>query len=470
MTMPSTPTETEVKLALERLCLSSEFMGSPVQRSLLEYVVGYSLVGEDRTGKDIAVVIFPGSDPDSSNVKANISFVRDKLRTYYSNDGKQEPVRIDLPIGRTYKASFSYQYKLEALQLYERGTALLGADSHASRLQTIKYFDLAIEADRTLSAAYLARLQVTICDVLLQQATAMDRLGPGFSYFGPLDGELEALEANPSSWFAWCLHGTSRLMGRKIEKARLAFEKALSFNPEQTSLNIGYIFYLLFTGRKEEALRLSELWDESCVDERLITARALFFYLAGEWRAAVKRLPAATASAREIISVNLLLQGLSYLERDRADASHWRIFLASQPWNPYELDYDTHYQSKSSLFEIQMLTNWGDEGFWKKYGLPELFSGFNILALVNVATSHASERAEAMELFTQIENEMSTSWFQLAIASMAVGRHEEAFRCLRGAIEVGDIFALHFDKWPFLSKLRDHPAFEELRVEVAARE
>ena len=463
MSATTIPTREEVLQQLKKLLASQELESKLVLRSLLEYIVRYSLDGEEKGGKEIAVVVFPASDPDSSNVKANIFWVRQELGTYYSGPGSRDYVLIDLPIGRTYKATFAYRYNADAIRLYERGVSLMGGDGHSARLQAKQCFDLAIREENRFAAAHLAKFQVTICNVLLDHAFAVGRLDAFPVPRQRLEGEREVLELNPDSWLAWCLHGIARLIGREPERARQAFDKALSLNREKTRAHIGYAFYLLLTGEREEALQISGTW-EPTLDERLLVARGLFLYLAGQRDAAIEALRSARVSAPEMVTINLLLQGLANLNsgRHNNDTGLEFVFKATSHWIDAQNGSDNH-EDYGRFLDGRYHGRYLEGRFWVGYQFPELFPGFNILTLTKVAGPNGEERAEALELLKQLEERSSARPFQLAIACMAVGRKQESVAHLRQAIRDGDILALQIDQWPFLAELADDPDFEGLR-------
>jgi Tetratricopeptide repeat len=467
MNSTTSPTREQVREELEKI-ISKEFSGSPTRRALLEYIVSSSLNGEEMSGKDISSFIFPGIDPDSGNVKVNVSFIRDHLESYFASEGARDLVHIELPIGRTYKATFSYRYNPEAYRLYEKGLSFLGSDGRANRLQAKRCFDLAILADNTLSAAHVSRLQVSICELLIEHVLATKQYeGSCVPEF--LEGEIETLDSNPTFWFAWCLHGMARLIMRHFEKAKEAFERALSLDSVQTSANICYAFYLLVTGKREEALRASQLWDNSKVDDRMYVARGLFFYLAGERRSAIESLLSPRVLGREMIVINLLLQGLIKLSSEQKYnyyEGRMKIFLASSPWS-ISSNGEEEMEFSQNLYEYRSDYKKGENGFWRGYVFPDLFPGFNILALAKNAKKFNDEKAEAEELLAQLQKKFDARSFQLAIASLAVGQKNNAVKYLRQATIDGDVLARFTDVWPFLSELRGHPALERLNKTLA---
>ena len=90
---------------LDRVCASSELSNKPVMKKLLAYLVTEYLEGRSDLIKaySIGVDVFgQGRSFDldrSAVVRNNAVRLRSLLRTYYLDEGKQNPVRIDIPKG-----------------------------------------------------------------------------------------------------------------------------------------------------------------------------------------------------------------------------------------------------------------------------------------------------------------------------------------------------------------------------------
>src|SRR5262245_15475997 len=97
--------------ALSRVLASERFRNSPRLSRFLDYIVEASLTGEATSLKEytIGVDVFDkplsfGPQTDST-VRAEASKLRLKLRLYYETEGREEPVRIEIPKGG-YRAEF----------------------------------------------------------------------------------------------------------------------------------------------------------------------------------------------------------------------------------------------------------------------------------------------------------------------------------------------------------------------------
>ncbi len=90
---------------LERIKASSEFRNKPVMKRMLSYLVEEHLEGRANQlkGYTIAIDVFGqghGFDPEKSAlVRNNAVRLRGLLKSYYLDEGRSDPVRIDVPKG-----------------------------------------------------------------------------------------------------------------------------------------------------------------------------------------------------------------------------------------------------------------------------------------------------------------------------------------------------------------------------------
>jgi len=94
-----------IRAQLDRIIASSAFAQSRRRQRFLEYLVGETLAGRGKRlkGYNIAIEVFgrplsfnPALDP---LVRVEAARLRDKLREYYAADGRNDPIRIELPKG-----------------------------------------------------------------------------------------------------------------------------------------------------------------------------------------------------------------------------------------------------------------------------------------------------------------------------------------------------------------------------------
>jgi len=101
----STPTGEEVRQALDRIVASPRFSGSERLCRFLRFIIETTLDGRAGEIKEMLVAMEvygrgTSYDPQSDSiVRVEASRLRAKLREYYQDEGKDEPVRILLPRG-----------------------------------------------------------------------------------------------------------------------------------------------------------------------------------------------------------------------------------------------------------------------------------------------------------------------------------------------------------------------------------
>src|SRR5450755_2961153 len=106
-----TPEEERIKEELNRVLLCHEFRSSKRSQDFLRYVVDNALHGHAGMLKErtIGIEVFGRStsyDPsDDATVRVKAGEVRKRLGLYYSDQGAQSPLRIELPSG-TYVPEF----------------------------------------------------------------------------------------------------------------------------------------------------------------------------------------------------------------------------------------------------------------------------------------------------------------------------------------------------------------------------
>ncbi len=81
---------------------SAQLRDRAALRKLLDHIVTKALVGEAAGIKQITVGLeaFQVADSRSSTVRVYATRLRAALHEYYENDGKADPVILDLPPGR----------------------------------------------------------------------------------------------------------------------------------------------------------------------------------------------------------------------------------------------------------------------------------------------------------------------------------------------------------------------------------
>jgi hypothetical protein len=111
-TGPETVSAFEIKEELQRILRSHRFANAPKKRRFLEFVTEQTLLGSGEKLNEFLIgaeVYDRGSDFDPQQdpiVRVQAHEIRRALKSYYEEDGKTSPWRIDLPVGH-YVPNFS---------------------------------------------------------------------------------------------------------------------------------------------------------------------------------------------------------------------------------------------------------------------------------------------------------------------------------------------------------------------------
>ncbi|MBB6462717.1 hypothetical protein [Flammeovirga kamogawensis] len=98
--------DTQLQEQLQKITLSDEFINKPKMRRLLEYIVTEYIEGraDQLKGYNIGIDVFEQGDsfdPDQNAlVRINVGRLRRLLKLYYLEDGKNDPLKIDIPKGK----------------------------------------------------------------------------------------------------------------------------------------------------------------------------------------------------------------------------------------------------------------------------------------------------------------------------------------------------------------------------------
>ena len=101
----SSLSEAAVRQQLEKILASPEFQGSPMLRDFLAFIVEKTLAGQAQEIKGYTVatqVLGRKADFDAGKdpiVRILAGRLRRALERYYATQGRQDPMRIDIPKG-----------------------------------------------------------------------------------------------------------------------------------------------------------------------------------------------------------------------------------------------------------------------------------------------------------------------------------------------------------------------------------
>jgi tetratricopeptide (TPR) repeat protein len=159
------PTRDDKAKQLERMLVSEVFTKAPKLAEFLKYLVERDLKGSGTDEHTIGIEVFGRKedwDPSEDNiVRQNRLNLRKRLSTYYTEEGAQDLVTVDVPNG--YIPVFNYNSRTAADEQCQRGLFHI---AHLSSRPTLSFaigaFEEAIKAEPNygLAYAYLAEAKL----------------------------------------------------------------------------------------------------------------------------------------------------------------------------------------------------------------------------------------------------------------------------------------------------------------------
>ena len=315
----SLPAE-QVELALARIEHSAAFRTSPRHRALLRHMVARVLDDDLSALKEslIAIEVFgrPAASFDpklDTIVRVEARRLRARLSTYYRADGRDTPVRIELPVGSYVPliatrepAQHTAGISRRARDLVERGDHYLRqALSKATLEQALERFDAALRESPDHAPAY-----VGMGRAWLNLATGW-YAPPGTASEHAAEALRQALELDADNAIAHVLLGAiQHQFEHDWLAARRSFERALARAPQLAFVHSAYGCHLFIHNALDEAER--ELLIARRLDPQYVNTRIHMINL----RIAQRRLADAAAeieAVRDVAPETMAITGLSAL-------------------------------------------------------------------------------------------------------------------------------------------------------------
>lgn len=315
----SLPAE-QVELALARIEHSAAFRGSPRHRALLRHLVARVLDDDLPALKEslIAIEVFgrPAASFDpklDTIVRVEARRLRARLSSYYSTDGRDTAIRIELPVGSYVPLIASREaaaretgISRRARDLVERGEHYLRqALSKATLEQALERFDAALRESPDHAPTY-----VGIGRAWLNLATGW-YVEPAVASAHAAEALRQALVLDADNAIAHVLLGAiQHQFERDWPAARRSFERALALAPQLAFVHSAYGCHLFIHNALDDAER--ELLIARRIDPQYVNTRIHMINL----RIAQRRLDDATAeteAVRDIAPETMSISGLSAL-------------------------------------------------------------------------------------------------------------------------------------------------------------
>jgi tetratricopeptide (TPR) repeat protein len=438
--MNGRPSNYEIERQLDRILKSEKFTRSPALSQFLRFAVESDLRDRKISEAIIAREVF-GREPDDDQhfVRVNASHLRDALAEYY--ESASDLIRITGPEGRGYRPTFSYNPQSEAELAYRVGLQVFEKGFYGNHVVDSSGLELLLEDEpghaQANAAVGLARIYFALYG-RGRFTTGQKRIASA--------RELaeESIRLNPRLCMAHIALGAVCCCQFKWSEAKSSFDTALKLDRAHTSAHPVYLVFLAAIGKSGNAFKLAE--------------------------ARFSEEPSALAST--------MLAMLCLIERADFVTFHylcWAHDLDASFW-PADI---VHYLFLVSFYEqlIDLAKNDPRREFASD-GWKHIFPGLYIL-LRRIKDNESSD-AEYQRLIRgwrmwglkdpevaqtfELENgePSSASAWELALAHLAYGKHDEAIKALEQAMDDNHPFTIWLHLWPFLDPLRKYEGFDVL--------
>ncbi len=433
------PPADQVELMLARIEQSDAFRASPRHRALLRHLVYRSLANDTAALKEnvIAVEVFgrPASrfDPKlDSIVRVEARRLRARLASYFSGEGHEAPLRIELPVGSYVPFIAQRQPALQAQAASRRGRDLVERGEHYLRQAlsrnslelAISRFDAALRESPGIAQAY-----VGLGRAWLNMATGW-YTEPAVACEHAAEALRAALALQPNDATAHALLGAiQHQFENDWPAARRSFECALALAPERAFVHSAYGYHLFIHSAHDEAER--ELTVARQLDPQYVNTRIHMVNL----RIAQGRLDDATAeieALRDIAPSAISALGLGALIALLRGDSNSAVALYTQACE----------------------------------ALPDYPGCFISLAGAQaLAGRHDEADALMAQTMTRFDSKL-ISPYVLAIYATRRGRSDEAFRLLERALGERDPNAMQIAVDPCFHSLHADPRWHALKASL----
>ena len=271
----------QVESALARIERSAAFRTSPRHRALLRHLVSRALAEDHASLKEtvIAVEVFgrPAASFDpklDTIVRVEARRLRSRLSTYYRSDGRDTPIRIELPVGSyvpLIAGRSPTQHAADATRrardLVERGEHFLRqALSRETLEQARQRFDQALRESPEHAPA-----SVGLGRAWLNLATGW-HVEPSIASEHAAEALRRALELDPDHAIAHALLGAiQHQFEHDWPRAQRSFKRALALAPQSAFVHSAYGCHLYLHGalaQAEQELQWARRLDPQYVNTR----------------------------------------------------------------------------------------------------------------------------------------------------------------------------------------------------------
>src|SRR5579872_5136316 len=464
--MEPAPTSHEVERQLDRMLASGIFKAAPRLSPLLRYIVLETLAEEAKeegqkdpaklTEHQIGFAVFDNYSSDRTDVRANATALRNRIRKYYTECGTEDPVLIQIPPGG-YRAVFSHNPKSPADRLFREGCARINCfEPSEGEHRSLSLFKEAIRADPNHAGAHAAKAEAELREVLYRRV-----IPPNDPVAAAEMSAMEALRIQPRAWSAHIALGVVHSCRHKWEKALGSFNSAMDIAPLLARDHFWYQGFQMAIGRDQDALRLARSRAEEVRhDPSPQIALGFFLYLARRFDEAEERLSEVAETFPQSWLARLVLACV-YLAQERATEA----LVSVEQAHGILCDQNGLPLRRNEIFPGLLnlcRTRSGEEvelrlarealktaGSWDRWAADEKTNG--------VLPGDADEEPGHYDMHIPFWTPL-----QIALGFIALEKNESAIEALSRAIDEGDPLSVLIPRLPLLDPLRGLLAFQAL--------
>lgn len=420
----------EIRKQCTRLLESEPFAHGEQLRKLLAFMIEHTILNNHHriTQAMIARRVLNAEDFDSvadSSVRRLAARLRERLRDYYSSEGRDDTILISFPKGQPYRLVATRRHSIKtahplnsrAFEEYQKGRSLWATRTPENLHAAMDCFRRAIELFPAYSLAHSA-LGECYSFLALWGAPAREVMPHARTH------TLRALKIDDNNPEAHALLGmVLSCYEWDWSSATREFERALAFDDENPGTYCMYASHLISVGRYREAAQAARLAQaaESQGASVLINSHV----------------------AKVLFVAGYCQEASSLLTRIRIENPNF--YLTHYLLGILQGIVNTEY--RSAICSLQKAADLSGQNS----------SVLSVLGSVQVRAGHTSDAENVLGLLLRRRRKTYVPSTDLASLPWDLGRIDKAFECLERAFEERCIFLSWLASWPPLKGMTNDP-------------
>jgi hypothetical protein len=440
-----TPDQEEIWKQLRRIQRSARFKRASTSLKFLEILVMRSALGFPSSEEELGVMVFdrrvgwfPNADATVRNGRYNLQAY---LKEYYVDEGREDPVIIEISFGKQYLATFIYNPGAhsihecaEGLGLTRKmflsgGAALAPMGEHGRDAWFVidkdvwpeEKFSRALIYDPSNLEASAGRAEARLARILFRGVFTSQALR-----LAERDIVETSERVKTTLWRAHVINACVRACLHDWDGAAKEFVKAEECKDPAEMDDIWSVIYLFVSGKSEKGLQTVRKRNATERDGLEQTMYGLLLYMSRSFDQAIEALDRADqiSEKREVANYfSTFVRGCIRLAQGDAKEAERMFGLCNDKWD--------------------------------------------VRGFLAVSLAAGGKEVKARDVARCISNSHDSSSFQRALANMALGNVKVAITLLKDACLEGDPWMWFLSFWPTLDPLRSDGEFVKLNREMS---